>query len=217
MLKLTLLENKIVVLQLKTLLYWVKEWNKVRGEIDFRPITKLIEKFYKDRKSIRDEKGQVIIVVALSLLVIIPLMLGVLDMGLISIGRNEAQNGADSACLAGGRVIGSQYEALKCEDRINFVCSTGEVISVVNDLLLKNRCELDTVKIGIWNWGSRTIDETDENTDAVQVVGIRKVNLSIIPLNQVKAHATGALIRDTGGLIGPCGADGNWFVPKIVE
>lgn len=164
-----------------------------------------------------DQKGQIVILFACLLLIIIPLLLGGLDMGMILISRNEAQNGADAACLAGGRVIGSQYEALKCEDRNNFICSESEVISVVKDLLSKNRCELGTVKIGVWDYGSKTINLTDFNSDCVQVTAVRKVSLSIIPRSEVKAVATSALLRDHDGLIGPCGAEGNWMIPKITQ
>jgi len=176
---------------------------------------------------IRNEKGQVIILLPFLLLLFLGLASLVWDTGYIMVLKNEIQNVADASALAGCRVLGVAYEGLDCEGRQNYFCNELPILEACKDIAFKNRVsgelfilENSDIAIGRWDWSTRTLEVTLNRSYSVKVIARKKILTLFKRETWIKADATASLMV-TNELI-PCideplPGERKWSIPALVE
>ena len=104
------------------------------------------------------QQGSVILIVALCMFLFIGLAALAIDIGYLYTTRNELQNVADAAALAGARYLGNEYSKLEPSEMSGHTFTQNEVYLAVQDVAKQNKAanmsisiENDDVKIGIWD------------------------------------------------------------------
>ena len=138
-----------------------------------------------------NSRGSVLILVAISLVVFIGIAALAIDIGHLSTTRNELQNVADAAALAGAGYLGSEYLALPPSAHPSKTFTRAEIEAVVQAVAQQNKAagisisidttNTDDLTVGLWNPATKQVDAngTDPLTgpytspDAVQVVARR--------------------------------------------
>lgn len=170
------------------------------------------------------ESGTVVVVVAICLLVLMGFLALALDTGYVMITRNESQDAADAAALAGARRLGENYY-IKVADKTANVVSVSETTAGMNRVANQS-VSPDNVatKIGSWDQVSGTFTETAVNPNAVQVTVTRQQGLTNgpirtfvagvlgIPSYRMEATATATILGECTGIIDfPLGIGRSWF------
>jgi hypothetical protein len=185
----------------------------------------------KLRAHMKDQKGVVFILVAVALLVFIAFAALALDVGNALVVRNELQNIADAAALAGARTLGRLYEcngnittctgAMLYQNQLTYQADAGAIKNAINDVASKNQAGGKTgitindadIVIGNWDAATKTLSATLISPDAVSVKARRDASanspittffaglLGINTLN-VSAPATAALTGQSTTLTG---------------
>ena len=182
---------------------------------------------------LKNNRGVTLVFVAICLVVLIGFAALAVDIGYMYATRNELQNVADAAALAGAGYLGSVYRNLPYLEHQNHTFTRTEVFTVVDQVATKNKAAgveisiLDNDQdliIGMWNGNS--VDASLSGPDAVQVTARRDdtANTAItlffarvlgIDEKPVSAVATAALtgpaIVDDGKLKTPFGLSENLF------
>jgi len=155
----------------------------------------------------RDQRGAILIWVALLLVLLLGFAALAVDVGYLMAARNELQNVADSAALAGARELGAAFKK-----DLDTLPSETLIKNAVKDAALANKAAGESISvrdeditIGIWN-GTDVIAYTwpDDPPDAVRVIARRDENANnpittffarVISVDelQVSAEATAAL------------------------
>ena len=113
-----------------------------------------------------NSRGGVLAMVAILLFVFIGVAALAIDIGYLSHTRNELQNVADAAALAGAGYLGSVYAGLPPNQHQTHSFNRNDIVAVVQDIAGKNRAANDTVaindnttdiKIGLWDPTAREI------------------------------------------------------------
>jgi Flp pilus assembly protein TadG len=175
----------------------------------------------------RDESGGVAVITAICLVFLIGFVALVVDMGHLHAVRNEVQNAADAAALAGARALfplnGYPDTGLIPLTEPPFVTVA---VQTARDTVGQNQAgsivNLTTaaadVQTGIWNWNSRTFtaDATPSyNINAVRVMARRDsvanqpvstwfasiLGIDSVPVNAEAVAAVGYIEQPTGAYL----------------
>jgi Flp pilus assembly protein TadG len=138
-------------------------------------------------------RGSVLTLVALLLFVFLGIAALSIDIGYLSTTRNELQNVADAAALAGASHLGyvyssDAYENLSPAERQTFTFARADVVSVIQNVATLNKAagvdiliddnrtnngNFTDVVIGLWNSATLEVDPNLEMPDAVSVIARR--------------------------------------------
>ena len=126
------------------------------------------------------EKGQVAALAAVMMVGLLGIAALAVDLGYFFVTRNELQNAADGAALAGTRTLGHIYQGLPYEVQQGYVCDGGcadAIRDVAQDVATSNKAGgvmmtvlVEDVAIGYWDGDAFTESTTMITPDAVQVI-----------------------------------------------
>jgi hypothetical protein len=144
------------------------------------------------RNKLREEQGVIFILFIVVLLVLLAFAALALDVGNVMVVRNELQNIADGAALAGARTLGRLYECdgdivtcpqpMPYPDQLTYVADDAVIKQACIDTALQNKAGGKTgitindteIVIGTWDATNKRIDPvTLTSPDAVQVTARR--------------------------------------------
>ena len=115
-----------------------------------------------------NEKGVSAIIVAVLLVVLLGIGALAIDIGYLAVAKNECQNAADAAALAGARQLGENYA--------NKTDLSANVVAVAKEIAEKNKAAgqfiivgNNDIQIGTWNPATSLFLETITNPMAVWV------------------------------------------------
>jgi hypothetical protein len=115
-----------------------------------------------------NEKGVSAIIVAVLLVVLLGIGALAIDIGYLAVAKNECQNAADAAALAGARQLGENYA--------NKTDLSANVVAVAKEIAEKNKAAgqfiivgNNDIQIGTWNPATSLFSETITNPMAVWV------------------------------------------------
>lgn len=133
------------------------------------------------RLGLGSEKGQVVALLAVTIVGLLGVAALGVDLGYFFVTRNETQNVADASALAGTRVLGHIYQGLPYPDQQGFYCDddcVAEIEAAALDVATRNRAggramtvRVEDVNIG--QWDGDTFTPTLQQPDAVEVVARR--------------------------------------------
>lgn len=134
---------------------------------------------FQSMKPLENSRGTVAVMVALTMTVMLAMGSAAIDIGHALVARNELQNAADAAALAGARTLGVAYEGrtpaamatytLTGGDRAAIV-SSAQATSVLNKAAAVNvSVNAADVQIGLWNSATRTFTVTANQPRSVRV------------------------------------------------
>jgi hypothetical protein len=135
-----------------------------------------------DRLHKNKEQGSVIVIVALCLFLFIGLAALAIDIGYLYTTRNELQNVADAAALAGARYLGNEYSKLEPSQMGSHTFTQSEVLAAVQAVATQNKAanmsisiESEDVKIGLWDpENPDDVTQSYVGPDAVRVIARRE-------------------------------------------
>lgn len=187
----------------------------------------------------KNSHGSVLVLIALLLIVFIGIAALAIDIGHLSTTKNELQNVADAAALAGAGYLGSVYEGLPPAQHGTHNFDKNEVVNAVKAVAAKNKAsgvaidiDANDVTVGMWDPGSLQITPPGTLTgpDAVSVIARRDASKNnpistffakIFGIKElpVAAEATAALTGPgtlaEGELITPFGISERFFYPSL--
>ncbi|MDL1962787.1 MAG: Tad domain-containing protein [Deltaproteobacteria bacterium] len=197
-----------------------------------------MKSYFKLFEQARNQAGVAAVIVAIVLSMLIGFTALAVDVGYMYVTKNELQNVADAAALAGAGYLGSIYEMKSYDEQQTHVFSRSDIVSVVQQVALKNQAagtnivinDAD-VTIGTWDCKTGTCILTATpapivGPDAVRVIARRDGSANgailtffarIFNINAVDvwADATAALTGQStagpGGLPLPVGISKKWF------
>jgi Flp pilus assembly protein TadG len=183
---------------------------------------------------LRNEKGATAVTVAVSLVMLLSFGALTVDIGHSLVARNELQNVADAAALAGARELGLIYESLSPYEQYGYTLTSPAVVhNAVQTIASQNQAagvaisiDAGDIQIGQWNDAAKTFTVTNTFPNAVRVTSRRDAaangpistflaNIMGVSSVSVNAFATAALtfISQTvpGELDVPFGISSEWF------
>jgi Flp pilus assembly protein TadG len=188
------------------------------------------------RHRVSQEQGVIAIVAALSLVALLGFVALIIDLGFGLVTRNQLQNIADGASLAGARQLSRIYEGLTPTERLGYTLTSGAksaILAEVREIGEKNAAggksisiNTEDIVIGQWDITQKDLTPTDASPDAVRVLARRDdqansplttffAGLVGIPSLNVSARAAAALtgIKEVfaGELNAPFGISRVWF------
>jgi len=135
---------------------------------------------------LKNSRGAVLPMVGVLLIVFLGIAALAIDIGYRNTTKNELQNVADAAALAGAGYLGSVYASddyndLSPSQRQNYIFNRSEIVAKVRDAAGKNKAagvsisiRDEDIVIGKWDQGSKSVNPaTLVVPDAVQVVSRR--------------------------------------------
>ena len=171
---------------------------------------------FKIFEKVKNQAGATAIIVA----IVLPMLIGfgalAVDVGYMCVTKNELQNVADAAALAGAGYLGSKYETLSYDAQQTQVFYRSNIVGVAQQVAGKNQAAgmnigiIDAdVTIGTWDGSTLTAktDLTFKLPDAVRVIARRDDNANgpiftffarIFDLDKVNVTA-----KATAALTGP--------------
>lgn len=185
-------------------------------------------------KIYENQKGAAIIIVAILLPVLIGFAALAVDVGYMYATRNELQNAADAAALAGATQLGAIYLNMSYEAQQTYnvdsvdgnadsINDRTNIETAATDVSEKNRAAgnnvsvlLDDIRIGQWDFDAKALTETADQPDAVTVVTRRDASAngpvstffaSILNMFGGSHDVFSATARATAALSGPAIAD----------
>jgi hypothetical protein len=140
--------------------------------------------------TLKDQKGTVIVLFALTLTVILGFTALAIDIGDLYVRRNELQNAADAAALAGALLLPDTTAA------------GYRAIEVANKNMSGNVLNPGDIRFGKWNFITRTLD-SGTPADAIECITRRSINhyyAGVLGVSQsdVSALATAIAIQPPG-------------------
>jgi hypothetical protein len=140
----------------------------------------------------QSERGTVVILVALLMVVFLGIAALAVDVGYMVVARNESQNTADAAALAGARMLGENYYN-KATPVTTDVTTRAQGTAVLNTVAAQNIATDNAItQIGVWDGSTKTFTATTVNPNAVQVEVKRELGLTNGPINTFFAPILGA-------------------------
>ena len=187
--------------------------------------TRIVEKRERTRfrTPLSNDRGVAAPVIAVLLVVLIAMASFVTDLGFAWVTKNELQNIADAAALAGTRQLGLVYEGLTPQERENTsrILTSDEKARIVTAVLTvgslnkaggKDGITIETtsdVSLGTWNFATKTLTHTLVRPTAVTVT-VRRDQKANGPIATVFATVIGhseLQVRATGtAALGPLGS-----------
>jgi len=184
-------------------------------------------------KKIRDGKGAVAVFAAVVLVMLIGFVALAVDVGYVMVTRNELQNVADAAALAGARTLGRLYECngnlstctgpMPYTDQLTYAADDAAIKKAVTDVASVNHAggkagiTIDNADIVIGNWEptTKTINPiTLTSPDAVRVTARRDASTNgaistffakVLGINTVDVSATATAALTGSSTMGPGG------------
>ena len=130
-------------------------------------------------RSLDNSRGAAAVMVALTLTVLLAMGAAAIDIGHALVARNELQNVADAAALAGTRALGLIYEGMTPSAQQAYTLTggaAGGVAAAVQSTASLNAAagtnisvNASDIQIGIWNQATRTLTPTTAQPKAVRV------------------------------------------------
>lgn len=163
---------------------------------------------------VNDTEGATAVIVAICLTMLIGFAALAIDVGYLYATRNELQNTADAAALAGAGFLGAQYAELSYSEQQNHTFSKNDIVAAVNTVAGKNKAAgsaisiLDAdITIGTWDVDTLSVTPTLTSPDAVRVIA-RRDSSANSPITTFFAHIFGIESVDvsataTAALSGP--------------
>ena len=134
-------------------------------------------------KAVQNRRGVTAVIVAICLIMLIGFAALAIDIGYLYATRNELQNVADAAALAGAGYLGSVYETLTYSQQQGYVFNRQDIVDAVNQVAQKNKAAGSSISINDgdifigslnWSYDPPKIDpETLIAPDAVRVIARR--------------------------------------------
>ncbi len=126
-----------------------------------------------------DEHGGVAVMTAIFLLVLLAMAAAAIDIGHALVAKNELQNTADAAALAGTRALGVVYEGMTPAQQQSYTLTSGDratVVAAVQATAVANSAagvpitvNVADIAIGTWNPTTRIHTPTVNQPKAVRV------------------------------------------------
>jgi len=181
---------------------------------------------------LRGQTGATTVLVAVVLPILIGIVALAVDIGYLMVTRNELQNVADAAALAGGRQLGVIYQGMTSDEQESYVCNPATIIPIVQEVGLNNSAggqdaiAINTADIEIGTWQTGVFSATLDQPNAVRVTARRDTSANGpivtffakifgIDTMEVSARATAALTgqatSEEGELELPVGISRKWF------
>ncbi len=131
-------------------------------------------------KPLRNSRGAAAVMVALTLTVLLAMGAAAIDIGHALVARNELQNAADAAALAGARTLGIAYEGMTPAQMATYTLTGGDQTAIVaaaqttsalNQAAAVNvSVNAADVQVGLWNSVTKTFTPTTNQPRSVRVV-----------------------------------------------
>ncbi|MBW2570025.1 MAG: hypothetical protein JRD93_18865 [Deltaproteobacteria bacterium] len=142
-----------------------------------------MKSYFNFFEKVRNQAGVSAVIVAIVLTMLIGFTALAVDVGYMYVTKNELQNVADAAALAGAGHLGSIYKTLSYDDQQTHVFSRSDIVGVTQQVALKNQAakmnivinDAD-VTIGAWDGGTGTLTPMAApivGPDAVKVIARR--------------------------------------------
>ena len=190
-----------------------------------------------------NQHGSIVIFIALALIMFLGFAALAVDIGHITVTKNELQNISDGASLAATRKLGDIYQGMTYTQQQSYVCNPTDqasIRSVAIDVGLKNvagkkniTIDPNDVIIAKWDPTTKIPPTTDDynQPDAVRVIARRSSSSAEGPLSNifakilgkdttnVETDAVAALTAQSTvepGNVIPVGIDEQWFINKTV-
>ncbi|MEZ4483953.1 MAG: pilus assembly protein TadG-related protein [Syntrophotaleaceae bacterium] len=183
------------------------------------------------------EKGAVLVLVAFLLILLLGIAAFALDFGYRHVVKNELQNAADAAALAGARELSKIYETTNIHELTGSEKAT--IVNAVQNTALTNYAgdekdlDIDASDILFGHWEPNTFSAPSPTPDAIKVTVRRESVYNSGPIKTifgglfgidrlaVNARATAALTGPSsvpeGALPIPVGIGKSWFDPSNWE
>jgi Flp pilus assembly protein TadG len=134
-------------------------------------------------RSLSNARGATTVMVAVMLVVLLAMGAAAIDIGHALVARNELQNVADAAALAGTRTLGIIYEGMTIAEQQTYTLTGGDqatIIAAVQSTAVANSAAgvpisiaASDIAIGTWNPATRTHTPTVNQPKAVRVISRR--------------------------------------------
>ena len=140
-----------------------------------------MKSYFNFFEKVKNQAGVSAVIVAIVLTMLIGFTALAVDVGYLYVTKNELQNVADAAALAGAGYLGSIYAELSYEDQQTHMFYRANIMAVVQEVAGKNQAAkmniaiLDAdVTIGTWDGGTLTpMADPLVGPDAVRVIARR--------------------------------------------
>ena len=139
---------------------------------------------FKLLEKVRNQAGATAVIVAITLPMLIGFTALAVDVGYMHVTKNELQNVADAAALAGAGYLGSIYEGLSYDDQQTYEFSRSDIVDVVQEVAGKNQAAgmnigiiNADVTIGTWFGGTGTLTPIPITIPATPIVGPNAVRV----------------------------------------
>ena len=127
--------------------------------------------------TVSNQGGAVAVMVAVTLPVLLGFAALTIDLGQALVARNELQDVADAAALAGARRVGTIYQSLTPAQQVSYTMTNpAPIYSDVQNVAALNHgagrsitVDVGDIQIGQWNSTSKTFTAMTANPDAVRV------------------------------------------------
>ncbi|MBX3350054.1 MAG: pilus assembly protein [Nitrospira sp.] len=129
---------------------------------------------------LNNDHGAMAVMTAIFLVVLLTMAAAAIDVGHALVARNELQNAADAAALAGARTLGIAYEGMTPAEMATYTLTGGDQAAVVAAAqatsVLNKAAAVDVsvnaadVSIGLWDSATHTFTATTAQPRAVNVV-----------------------------------------------
>jgi Flp pilus assembly protein TadG len=161
---------------------------------------------------VRERKGATAVIVAVMLMTLLGFVVLAVDTGYVMVTKNELQNVADSAALAGARMLGRLYECngnivtctgpMPYPNQLTYVADAALIKQAVTDVASANQAggkagiDIIPAEIVIGNWvpdsstSKMKVSPTLTSPDAVQVIA-RRDSSANSPIRMFFAHIMG--------------------------
>jgi Flp pilus assembly protein TadG len=147
--------------------------------------------------------------VAITMVVLLAMGAAAIDIGHALVARNELQNAADAAALAGARALGLVYEGMPQAQVGTYTLTSGDaatVIAAAQQTGVLNAAagvnvtvDAADVQIGLWNHSTKTFTPTNNQPRAVRVMTRRDGTVNG-PINTFLASVVGLSSVNVGAV-----------------
>ena len=182
----------------------------------------------------QDTRGAVAVIVAIMIVVLLSFGALALDISNAMIARNELQNVADAAALAGARQVGVIYAALPTgTPYTTYVLNPAAVVTAATTAAAANHArEVASIAInpadiviGVWNVGPRTLTPGNVGVTGVQVTARRDGGANgpvatwlagIMGINSMNVVATATAALTGTGILLPGEANAPFGLDQLI-
>ena len=106
-----------------------------------------MKSYFNFFEKVRNQAGVTAVIVAIVMPILIGFTALAVDVGYMHVTKNELQNVADAAALAGAGYLGSKYETLSREEQSKYEFARENIVNVVNEVALENQAAKMNISI----------------------------------------------------------------------